>query len=197
MTPPPEETRSKLIRGGIELFTERGFDGVSLGDILSRTDLPKGCFYHHFADKETYVIEVIAAYDAYFRKKLDRYFNDTSVHPLARLQSFIDDAASGMKKHHFKRGCLIGNLGQEMGGHSPGIRRALVKVWRHWEQRVAALLEEARAHREVSSKVHPEEISIAFWMGWEGAVLRAKMLGKAEPLHQFAAYFFHNLNAHK
>ena len=196
-SPPPEETKTKLIRAGLELFTERGFDGVSLGDILTRTSLPKGCFYHHFADKEAFVLSVIAAYDAYFLKKLDRHFGHAELPPLLRLQAFIDDAAVGLKKYHFKRGCLVGNLGQEMGGHTPAIRKALVKVWRHWEQRVAALLEEAQARRDISSKSHPEEIAIAFWMGWEGAVLRSKMVAKADPLHLFAAYFFQNLTPKK
>lgn len=186
-----------MIRGGVELFTERGFDGVSLADVLSRTSLPKGCFYHHFKDKETYVISVIAAYDVYFSKKLDRHFENSPSPALSRLQSFIDDAAAGMKKHHFKRGCLIGNLGQEMGGHSPAIRKALTRIWRQWEQRVAALLEEALARGEILQTVHPEEVAIAFWMGWEGAVLRSKILGKADPLHQFATFFFQTLTPAK
>jgi TetR/AcrR family transcriptional repressor of nem operon len=33
-------------------------------------------------------------------------------------------------------------------------------------------------------------ISRFFWIGWEGAVLRAKLTRNAEPLDQFASMFF-------
>ncbi|HAC27609.1 MAG TPA: TetR family transcriptional regulator, partial [Marinobacter hydrocarbonoclasticus] len=34
--------------------------------------------------------------------------------PLARIQAFVDDARAGMHRFGYRRGCLIGNLGQEM-----------------------------------------------------------------------------------
>lgn len=187
------DTRTKLLRCGLELFTERGFDGVSLADILLKASLPKGCFYHHFADKEAYVLEVIATYDTYFTKKLDRHFANEALEPLDRLRAFITDAKAGLRKYEFQRGCLVGNLAQEMGGHTTAIREALSAVWFGWERRLIRLLKTARAAGELPADTHVNEIARAFWMGWEGAVLRSKMIGSATPLEQFSHYFFDTL----
>lgn len=187
------DTKTKLIRSGVELFTERGFEGISLSEILGRVSLPKGCFYHHFADKEAYVLEVIAAYDGYFQKKLSRHFQNEERAPLERLKAFVADATEGMRRHKFRRGCLVGNLGQEMGGHTEAIREALARIWKSWEEQVAELLRLAQKRKELTRKADPDEMAAAFWMGWEGAVLRAKTAGSARPLEQFAAYFFRTL----
>ncbi len=183
-------TRRKLIRAGLELFTERGFDGVGVSQILARSALPKGCFYHHFTDKQAFVIAVIYAYDAFFRHLMARSFDRSDLAPLARLRAFVHEAGAGMAKHRYTRGCLVGNLGQEAGGHTPEIRAALNGVWLGWERMVADLLQSASEAGELSAEADPTELAAMFWTGWEGAVLRAKIMATAEPMRRYEHYFF-------
>lgn len=190
--PIPEQehdTRRKLLRTGMELFTERGFDGVGLSDILAHAELPKGCFYHHFADKEDYVIAVIRAYDTWFADKLERCFADKTQPTHDRLEAFMRQALAGLKRHDFKRGCLVGNLGQEMGGHTQAVRAALDAAWSRWERRVAELFHEGQAAGEIPAAVDCDELAALFWTGWEGAILRAKLLHSPEPVLRFSRHF--------
>lgn len=110
-----EAGRERLLRSGVAVLTEKGFSAVGIEEILSAASVPKGSFYGHFASKEAFGHALIDAYDAYFARKLDRWFLDHSRPPLARLLAFVEDAKAGMARHGFRRGCLIGNLGQEMG----------------------------------------------------------------------------------
>jgi hypothetical protein len=55
------------------------------------------------------------AYADYLSRKLDRHFTNPALTPLARLQAFVDDACQGVERYDFSRGCLVGNLGQEVG----------------------------------------------------------------------------------
>lgn len=48
----PEETRSRLVRAGIELFGERGFDGVTTRELAARAGLTLGALHHNFATKD-------------------------------------------------------------------------------------------------------------------------------------------------
>lgn len=183
------DTRLKLLRTGMELFTERGFDGVGLSEILAHSGLPKGCFYHHFADKEDYVVAVIRAYDTWFSKRQERCFSDDSRPVRERLDAFMQEAISGLKRHGFKRGCLVGNLGQEMGGHTAAVRAALDETWSRWENRVAALLRTGQTAGELPSDADCAELAALFWTGWEGAILGAKLLHSPAPLVRFARHF--------
>jgi TetR/AcrR family transcriptional regulator, transcriptional repressor for nem operon len=137
---------------------------------------------------------LIDAYASYFAFKLERHLNDASRTPLNRLRAFVDEARAGMARHDFRRGCLIGNLGQEMGALPESFRARLNEVFRDWQKRVARCLKAAQAAKEVSPKLDCDDAAAFFWIGWEGAVLRAKLEGRADALELFARHYFARLS---
>ena len=46
------ETRIRLFRSAVQLFTERGFANVTVEDITDRADVGKGTFFNYFESKE-------------------------------------------------------------------------------------------------------------------------------------------------
>ena len=59
MTPPvrlverkQRQARQRIIEAARELFLERGFDGVSVGDIAERAEVGRTTFFRHFGDKQ-------------------------------------------------------------------------------------------------------------------------------------------------
>lgn len=187
------DTRELLLRSGLEMLTEKGFAATGLDELLGRVGVPKGSFYHYFDNKEAYGLALIDRYADYFAHKLERHFSDTSQPPLSRLEAFVADARAGMARHDFRRGCLIGNLGQEMGALPPSFRSRLIDVFRDWEARLAHCLAAAQAHGELAADADCARLAHAFWIGWEGAVLRAKLERSAEPLATFARFFIAGL----
>ena len=172
------------------MLTERGFGAVGLDEVLSASGVPKGSFYHYFGGKEAFGLALIEAYAAYFARKLDRWFLDESLAPLARLRGFVTDAKAGMARHHFARGCLVGNLGQEISALPESFRERLTRVFADWEARTAQCLEAARVRGELPAQADCARLATFFWIGWEGAVLRAKLDRDAAALDQFALGFF-------
>ncbi len=68
----PGHDRAAVLRGAIDLFTERGYDATSMGDLAKRLGISKATLYHHVDSKEqllvaaledalTEVTEVVAA----------------------------------------------------------------------------------------------------------------------------------------
>jgi AcrR family transcriptional regulator len=55
----PAETRDLLLRAGLEVFAERGYDGASIKAIAERAGLTSGTIYCHFQNKADLLIEVI------------------------------------------------------------------------------------------------------------------------------------------
>jgi len=184
------QVRDQLVRAGVELLTERGISATPLGDLLAATGLPKGSFYHHFGSKEAWVTEAITAYGVYFERKLQHHLGDATLPPLQRLQSFVDNACAGVARHHFKRGCLVGNLGQEVGQLSEAQRRQIEAIFTRWEQLLAQCLSEAVAAGELSPQAPVQALAHVFWVGWEGAILRARLCRSTEPM---TCYFSHYL----
>ena len=54
-----EETRLRLFRSAIQLFAERGFPNVTIGDITEAADVGKGTFFNYFESKD-HVLGVMA-----------------------------------------------------------------------------------------------------------------------------------------
>jgi len=133
---------------------------------------------------------LLARYAAYFALKLDRFLLDTTMQPLQRLRTFTDDARSGMARYEYKRGCLVGNLGQEMGALPESFRGELRAIFQDWQARVARCLEEAKEIGEISENSVCYQLAAVFWIGWEGAVLRTKLEGAPDALELFTDFFF-------
>jgi AcrR family transcriptional regulator len=52
------ETRERLMRAAVDLYSAKGFSGASLQDVVHRARVTKGAFYHHFESK-AHLIEAI------------------------------------------------------------------------------------------------------------------------------------------
>ena len=187
------DTRTLLIRHGIELLTERGVSATGLDAVLRQAGVPKGSFYHYFASKEAFGLALIERYGEFFARKLDRHLGNRGLPPLERLQAFVDDARAGMARLDYRRGCLIGNLGQEMGSLPESFRARLKETFEDWQARFSACLKEARQAGQLAPGADTDQLAACFWIGWEGAVLRAKLEQTDRPLQVFAGFFFASL----
>ena len=187
------ETREALLQAGMAVLTEKGFSATGIDAILSKVGVPKGSFYHFFASKEAFGSVLIERYAVYFAKKLDQYLLDEKLAPLDRLKAFIHGAQQGMARYDYRRGCLVGNLGQEMGSLPESFRGQLATVFKDWENRVAACFQEACVKGDLVRGTDCQRLASYFWIGWEGAVLRAKLEGSPQAIEFFSEFFFAGL----
>ncbi|WP_038905177.1 TetR/AcrR family transcriptional regulator [Dickeya zeae] len=183
------DTRNDLIRSGLELLTQNGFLSTGVDAIVKNANVPKGSFYYYFKSKEEYVQTVLNAYDSFFEHKLKKHLLDTSCTPIQRLENFINDACDGIKKYNFTRGCLVGNMMQESPGLPPSFIKQLQEILDSWQRLVSACLTEALSVGEIISDVSEQQLAAIFWSCWEGAVMRTKLYGTTQPIHDFWNYF--------
>jgi len=54
-----EETRSKIMESAIKLFSNRGYNAASVGDICAEAGVSKGAFYHHFKSKQALFLALL------------------------------------------------------------------------------------------------------------------------------------------
>jgi TetR/AcrR family transcriptional regulator, transcriptional repressor for nem operon len=182
-------SREALIRAGVAALSEKGYSATGLEEVLRSAGVPKGSFYHYFASKDAFGAELIDTYAAYFVRKLDRWLLDEKTAPLQRLKNFVADARTGMARFAFRRGCVVGNLGQEMSALPEAFREHLHGVLLDWQARTERCLREAQAAGEIAAEADCAALAAFFWIGWEGAVLRAKLERSPEPLDLFANHF--------
>lgn len=187
------ETRDALLRRGLEVLTEQGFCATGIDYILKEVGVPKGSFYHYFPSKEAFGRAVLDEYARYFAQLLDRWLLDESLAPLERLVGFVQSAKGGMARHDYRRGCMVGNLGQEVSMLPEGFRSVLEQILQEWQAKLAACLAAAQSQGEFAADADCDELAAFFWIGWEGAVLRARLVKNDTPLNTFIAGFLRGL----
>lgn len=184
-----QDTKAVLIRSGLEQLTEQGFSASGIDQVLKKVGVPKGSFYHYFASKEAFGLEIINSYAKYFANKLDSHLLNKDVTPLARIGNFVDDAKQGMVRHNYQRGCLIGNLEQEITLLPVAYREQLLSIYAHWQSKIALCLADAKEQNSIAAHQNTEQLAENFWIGWEGAISRARLTKSTKPLDDFYQFF--------
>jgi TetR/AcrR family transcriptional repressor of nem operon len=183
-------TRARMIQVGTEVLSEKGFNSTGIDEILKRANAPKGSFYYYFESKQEFALAVIANYEHAWDKRLTRIFSDGNASPLQRIKNYIEEGMRGMEKYGFKRGCLIGNLGQELGGLNDAFRDRIEVVFARWNSYIRKCLDEAVRIGEIRSDVDTAEIARYFWIAWEGAILQCKLHRSVQPIEDFGSVLF-------
>lgn len=187
------DTRAALIRSGLEHLTENGFAGSGIDTILKKVGVPKGSFYFYFASKEAFGHAVLNSYASYFAGRLCKALTDNSVSPLNRIGVFVSSAGEGMEKYHFKRGCLVGNLGQEVDALPESFRSRLTEIFVDWQRHLSRCLQAAQQEGELSASADCDILAEVFWTGWEGAVSRAKLEQSTRSLDLYLQFYLAGL----
>ncbi|HGN0024943.1 TPA: TetR family transcriptional regulator C-terminal domain-containing protein [Proteus mirabilis] len=190
---PNTDVKNIVIQSGIEMFAEKGYISSDICKILEKVAIPKGSFYYYFGSKEKFGLVVIQHYDNSISEQLDNYLSYTALPFPKRLLAFSYMISSEMEKYHWQRRCLVGNLMQEIVNLPISYYEILNKVILGWQKKVENYLREAQKYRYISEDIDCWQMAIFFWMGWQGAIMQAKLTCSNQPLDIFISIFMAQL----
>lgn len=163
-----EKTRQEILDAAFwEIYT-RGFQGVSIDDIVKKTSLTKGAFYHQFPTKldlgYALVDEVIKPMTfSRWIVPLRDYKNPLDG-ILIQLKTLIGKA----KPEELKYGCPLNNLVQEMSSVDKVFKEKLEDALRFWIEGMEKELIRARKEGYLRSDVNTRQVAHFVVMAHEG-----------------------------
>ena len=110
-------TRSKIIQNAMELFAKKGFDGVSVDEVASASDINKAMIFYYFKNKA-------GLYEAVMQGVLDAIYEEIieadkcCENTLGELRAFIATYASFTKRYPHFPALLLREL-SDSGAHLP------------------------------------------------------------------------------
>ncbi|GLU33830.1 TetR family transcriptional regulator [Trinickia caryophylli] len=150
------ENRQKILAVAGRLFRERGFDGVTVADVMHAAGLTHGGFYGYFKSKDdliAHTLEHVMAQGAQGEADLVRY--------AARY-------LSPAHRDNVAQGCPIAALGAEAARQTPGTRAALAAGLKNQIERFAREMSEA-------DPAAARRAAIGSWAAMVGAMLFARL----------------------
>jgi len=182
-------TKQRLLDIGLAMLLEHGYNGLGIQSLLDAARAPKGSFYHHFRDKEDFALQVIDQYMRQVHAGLDECLGDKNRPPLERVRRFFELTRQSYRKEGYL-GCLLGGLGQELSGTNEVFRRKIEKCFSQIVERTAESLEEARQLGDLPAESDTRRMASLLVDCWEGAALRSRLRGSAQPLTAMLDFFF-------
>jgi Transcriptional regulator len=163
-----EKSRKEILDVAFMEVFSRGFQGVSVDDIVKKTSMTKGAFYHHFPTKldlgYALVDDVIKPMiiERWIRP-LDEY-EDPLQGILERLKILIGKAPP----QELKLGCPLNNLVQEMAPVDKGFYDRLQIALNLWIEEMEKQLKRAKKSGFLKSDVNTRQVAHFVVMAHEG-----------------------------
>ncbi|HKV64743.1 MAG TPA: TetR/AcrR family transcriptional regulator [Candidatus Acidoferrum sp.] len=118
---PVEETAAKhqrIVKEASRLFRERGFENVSVGEVMKAAGLTHGAFYAHFSSKEDLQAAAVAYGQNVSLERIQRSNSKKS------KGSYADRYLSRWHRDNPGDGCTMAALAQEVARSTPELKVA-------------------------------------------------------------------------
>ncbi len=187
------DIRENLLGIGVTLFSEHGFHGTGIKEIVDLAGVPKGSFYNYFDSKEEYAAEIIKHYAGLNSLKWQSYISrGPEDNALQMLYNSFEAVIEYHENSSVKTGCLIGNLSGELAESSDLCRVTLKSAMDGWCKSLAYYLGLAQEQGTVRKDIPAEELAILFWNAWEGCLLRMKIENSTDPVRRCIDLMFND-----
>jgi len=130
------ENRRRILDAAAQLFRERGFENVTVAEVMNAAGLTHGGFYGHFDSKEA-LIDAAMAHEPSPR----RGGRATLDNPVRYADSYL----SRQHRDNISTGCPFAALGTEVVRASPAVRHTMTESLRKWVDAYAPAAQGATA----------------------------------------------------
>jgi TetR/AcrR family transcriptional repressor of nem operon len=122
---PAKETAAKhelIVKEASRLFRERGFENVTVGEVMKAAGLTHGAFYAHFASKQE-LQEAAVAYGQEVSRELVQSYGATKRDRRAYSERYL----AVRHRDNPGSGCTMAALGPEVARSTPELKAAFEK----------------------------------------------------------------------
>jgi TetR/AcrR family transcriptional repressor of nem operon len=164
-----EKTRTLILGTSFLEIYRNSFQSVSVDQIVAKTGLTKGAFFHHFSSKMElgYVLA-----DEFLRDMM----SDRWIKPLRAYKDPVQGILACFKKNIVEMpedsiscGCPLNNLCQEMSNVDPKFRGILTSVLTMWIEGTREQLERGKREGTLSKNLNTLQMAQYIVMAQEGA----------------------------
>jgi TetR/AcrR family transcriptional repressor of nem operon len=163
-----EESRKAILQVAFFEVLSKGFQGVSIDDIVEKTPYSKGAFYHHFPTKLDLGYALVE--DVIGPMIIGRWIEPIKIYDnpiegiLAQLQKLIGDVDLKL----LRLGCPLNNLVQEMSPVDHGFKLRLEKALKFWVDEMDLQLQRGKKNGFLKKDVRTKDAAYFVVMAHEG-----------------------------
>jgi AcrR family transcriptional regulator len=106
----PEARTAHILDAAQALFLARGWDSVTVADVLQAAGISKGGFYHHFASKEDLIDGVVERFTVAALTAVAATHADASGGALSRFNAFLTGSIRWKAEHGLEMSLILDSM---------------------------------------------------------------------------------------
>ena len=181
----PEGTNAKLrmLRAAADLFHKQGVHLTAPEEVAKAAGATMNQFYHHFANKEGLVHDVLLTYYDAIRNA-DGPVNSVNyeISTWRDLEKWFLAHIKLQKRFQMKRGCPFGTVGNELIGDEGAVREDLSRIFELVKDRLAVFFAKEKKEGRLAKNVSAELLADFCIATIQGAMLLGKVKKDSQPV---------------
>ena len=175
-----EATRARILRAAVDLMTVKGVAATTLDDVRAASGTSKSQLYHHYADKDALVQDVIVYQaDDVLTTQGEQLRRLNSIRGLERWRDAIIQR-NALRNGAY--GCPLGSLASELSDQNERARSALAGHFDTWLGLIANGLRRMRDAGKLRRDADPERLAIGLMGALQGGYLLAQTERDTRPM---------------
>lgn len=179
------DTKKHILNVSFNLFLQKSFKEVTMKEIVEKTGMSKGAFYHYFESKEQLFLEIInnalstlldIDYSRFSKDSLYQFYHDyiaSSNNIRSSLLQNRRDMDNGLVLNHY-------SLFFEALRFFPSFRKKVLEYSQIELKAWMEIVQFARNKGEITSPMNDEQIASMFIYATDGLGMRNIMIGRKE-----------------
>lgn len=187
-----QTAKEKIIESTLAVMKGRGYQAVTVDEIITHAGVSKGSFYHAFKSKEALAMVALEEYGARGWGIVANGDYKDIEDPVEKAKAFaryIDERSSELWKH----GCLLGAIALEVAESNPKLIKMIDKLFDNLETGGEKIFTPALKARKVR-KVTGKELGRHFLSIIEGGIVVSKSHSTPEYLNDGIRHFIKYLD---
>ncbi|MGD0420844.1 MAG: TetR/AcrR family transcriptional regulator [Xanthobacteraceae bacterium] len=173
------DSKEKTLSAAVRLFSQRGYHGTGLQDILEAGGAPRGSLYFHFPKGKEQIGEAAVQLGTEGVREFITDAAQTSGNVQAFLVKLARGMAANLERSGYREGCPVATTALETAAQSDVLGRAARTAFQTWEQEIK------RALISFGMKANKaDRTATAVLSQLEGALLLARTYRSLEPMQR-------------
>jgi len=177
-------SKEHIITIASRLFLQKSFKEVTMKDIVEKTGLSKGAFYHYFESKEQLFLEVldfffsnvmIHAYDMYSKGSFYRFYHDYANEVTAYSKKYVEKFKGEYSDHELSINYFT--LAFDALKLFPEFREKMVDEMKKEMDIWTGVIRNAREQGEIKSSMSDEQLARTFISLGDGVAMHLIIKG--------------------
>ena len=159
-----------------KVFTEKGYNGTSMDDLVQATGLSRSSIYDTFGDKHGLFLKALQQYRCNSQSDLQQLLEKTDS-PKEKIRLVFDATVKSILRDKERMGCMLLNVSMELSCSDKEVAAVASENMEEMEQLFAEWVKKGQARGEISRTFSSKALARHLYNGITGL----RVVGRSRP----------------